>query len=258
MSTEMNLTDINLIRENSFDKLVLKLNYCGFYSIFLKLGFLPTIFEESRYSFPAEKYVDNNLLFFVFDEICSENKFISEFVEESLNNCTEVCVLNSLNQTHGCIPVRCILFLVDLDKFILNRKYRFCDFDFISNYTENKKIINSCTKECLFRSEAHYLEQTHQTMQSVNNEIILEVIPKKVSHFKYIETPKMSFDQLIYNCGGILGLWFGLSPKNLEFFKEKFPLINVCFNSIATKLILFFKNRKRDLIIFWKWVLNKE
>jgi hypothetical protein len=190
--------------------------------------------------------------------VSSENKFISEFVEESLNNCTEVCVLNSLNQTHGCIPVRCILFLVDLDKFILNRKYRFCDFDFISNYTENKKIINSCTKECLFRSEAHYLEQTHQTMQSVNNEIILEVIPKKVSHFKYIETPKMSFDQLIYNCGGILGLWFGLSPKNLEFFKEKFPLINVCFNSIATKLILFFKNRKRDLIIFWKWVLNKE
>ncbi len=70
MSTEMNLTDINLIRENSFDKLVLKLNYCGFYSIFLKLGFLPTIFEESRYSFPAEKYVDNNLLLFVFDEIC--------------------------------------------------------------------------------------------------------------------------------------------------------------------------------------------
>ncbi len=160
--------------------------------------------------------------------------------------------MNNLNQTYGCIPVRCITLLVDLDKFILNRKYQFCDFDFISYYTESRKIISSCIDECVFRSEAHYFEQTHQTLQSVNNETILEIIPKKLSHFKYIETPKMSFEQLIYNCGGILGLWFCLSPKNLEFFKEKFPLIKACFKSIATKLILFFINRKRDLIILWK------
>jgi hypothetical protein len=37
---------------------------------------------------------------------------------------------------------------------------------------------------------------------------------KKIPRIAYIETLKTDFDRLIYNCGGILGLWFGLSPIN--------------------------------------------
>jgi len=53
------------------------------------------------------------------------------------------------------------------------------------------------------------------------SETILEIIPKNSLHFEYIETLKMNFDQLIYNCGGVLGIWFGLSiVKILDIFVD--------------------------------------
>ncbi len=128
---------------------------------------------------------------------------------------------------------------------------------------QNNGVILKRLVECLYRSEYKFFETTTHSIQSVTNEAIVEIIPKSLPHIRYIETLKMNFNKLSYDCGGILSLWFGLSPLSLEFlefFKEKLPLIKFCLKSIVTNLIkaMFLKNRKRDFTLLWKWTFNEE
>ncbi len=52
-------------------------------------------------------------------------------------------------------------------------------------------------------------------------------IPKKTLRIAYIETLKTDMDRLIYNCGGILGIWFGLTPiKTVELIRYLFQIYN--------------------------------
>ncbi len=44
------------------------------------------------------------------------------------------------------------------------------------------------------------------------NETVLELIPQKSPRVACIEVWKTDFNKMIYNFGGVLGLWFGLSP----------------------------------------------
>jgi hypothetical protein len=34
----------------------------------------------------------------------------------------------------------------------------------------------------------------------------------RTPHIKFVETLQIDFNLLIYNCGGIIGFWFGLNP----------------------------------------------
>jgi hypothetical protein len=72
-----------------------------------------------------------------------------------------------------------------------------------------------------------------QVSKHVSNKTILEIIPTKTPRIAYIETLKTDFNQLIYNCGGILGLWFGITTMKAVNLIECMPkiyriLINVC------------------------------
>jgi hypothetical protein len=44
----------------------------------------------------------------------------------------------------------------------------------------------------------------------------VELFPLRSQRIQYTETLNMDFNQLIYNCGGTLGLWFGLSPLSID------------------------------------------
>ncbi len=48
------------------------------------------------------------------------------------------------------------------------------------------------------------------------NETILRIFAIKSPHIEYIKTLNIDLNQLIYNCGGIFGLWFGLSPLSIN------------------------------------------
>jgi hypothetical protein len=71
---------------------------------------------------------------------------------------------------------------------------------------------------------------------------------------EYIETLKTDFNQLIYNCGGIIGLWFGLSSMSIA---QLFTIISSVHLSIR-KLTQIFQKFKLRVIKWWgvikKWV----
>jgi hypothetical protein len=80
-----------------------------------------------------------------------------------------------------------------------------------------------------------------ETATLLSNETILEFIPQKTPRIGYIETYKTDFDRLIYNCGGVLGLWFGLTPiKAVDIFKY-LPLISKIMISKSIKFVHYLK-----------------
>jgi hypothetical protein len=44
----------------------------------------------------------------------------------------------------------------------------------------------------------------------------INFIPTKTAHIEYFEELKIDLNQLIYTCGGIVGLWFELSPNQIS------------------------------------------
>jgi hypothetical protein len=96
----------------------------------------------------------------------------------------------------------------------------------------------------------------------------LGLIPKKTPLIAYIETFKTDFDRLIYNCGGIFRLWFGLTPvkavdliqystqisitsrdKIKRIVQNLFAIIKRCINFIINILLRFGDNLFVNLLL---------
>jgi hypothetical protein len=81
----------------------------------------------------------------------------------------------------------------------------------------------------------------------------VKIFPIKFQHFVYTETLNMDLNQLIYNCGGILSLWFGLSPLSLDDLVRSLRSVRIkskIFASIHFILLIAFKS-KQMIIIFY-------
>jgi hypothetical protein len=63
----------------------------------------------------------------------------------------------------------------------------------------------------LAKCKLNNLDTKFEITKPVLRGTILKFIPQKSPRITYIETLKIDFDHLIYNCGGVLGLWFGMS-----------------------------------------------
>jgi len=53
----------------------------------------------------------------------------------------------------------------------------------------------------------------------------LNLIPISSTHLRFTETFKIDINGLIYNLGGILGLWFGMSPLSIVYLISLFTKI---------------------------------
>jgi hypothetical protein len=93
-------------------------------------------------------------------------------------------------------------------------------------------INEFCGTFCLPKCEAIYHEVKVEKTSNEAKETIIEIFPLKSRHLEYVETLKTDFNQLIYNCGGIMGLWFGLSLMSIS---DLFDILN----SIGLKLERF-------------------
>jgi hypothetical protein len=171
------------------------------------------------------------------------NKCISE---EELNNFGEDyfdfiftdCYFKSLNQSYGCI------FLYDLsvnfDTEILKNGYKFC-----KNLNVTIDSITQIAAECSHRLKPECNSTNFnpkiETTKLLSNETILEFIPQKSPRIAYIETYKTDFNRLIYNCGGVLSLWFGLTPTKLVDILKYLPLISKILISKSIKIVHYLK-----------------
>ncbi len=170
----------------------------------------------------------------------------------SYENCVIDCFYRNLNQTYGCLPIVNYCLHLDFEMHFVSRGYRTCNKKI--NMTTEKSMIVECGDICLPECESvHYntMVLTKQFDRKVGTSV--EIFPVKFPHFIYSETLNMDFNQLIYNCGGILGLWFGLSPLSLDDLVTSLRSVrikSIIFASIHLILLIAFKS-KQMIIIFY-------
>jgi hypothetical protein len=153
----------------------------------------------------------------------NENKCITEEREKEFNEqyfdlCFDHCFYDLINKSFGCISIDTGIHLY-FDRYFLKKFYKFCDISHdLGNISSENYVIENisrkCRNICKMKCNSLNFDIKIHISKHVLNETVLEVIPKKSPRIAYIETLKTDFNRLIYNCGGVLGLWFGISAMN--------------------------------------------
>ena len=180
--------------------------------------------EPMKFDLDSHKHfmIERNSLTKIYYSIYTKTSFGDCITKNDVTkygeNYFDFCKINSrnyyLNKTYGCIPLD--FNDIELGKFFLDFGYKFCLNTIVMNRSidieSNHFMKNNCKSKCDFI----YLDVKTQVTKQHSNENIVEMIALKSPHIVYIETLKMDFNQLVYNCGGILALWFGISPVNVS------------------------------------------
>jgi hypothetical protein len=188
----------------------------------------------------------------IHKEKCLEenNKNLKNY---SYENCHSDCFLRNLNQTYGCLPIVEYLYHLNFELHFVSRGYRICDKKI--DLTTELSMLQECDDICLPECESVYYNTMVSTKELQDRKVgtFVEIFPVKFQHFVYTETLNMDINQLIYNCGGILGLWFGLSPLSLDDLGRSLRSVrikSIIFASIHFVLLIAFKS-KQIIIIFY-------
>jgi hypothetical protein len=122
----------------------------------------------------------------------------------SYEKCFNDCFYRNLNQTYGCLPTVENIHL-DFEMHFVSRGYRTCDKKI--NLTTELSMTQECDDICLPECESVYYNTMVLKKEFQDRKVgtFIEIFPLKFPHFIYTETLNMDFNQLIYNCGGILG-----------------------------------------------------
>ncbi len=170
----------------------------------------------------------------------NEIKCISE---DHFNFCKDNCIVDNVNQLYGCVPVFHVP--VFFNKNFLKNNYKFCENCSVSlDNSTVFSITNQCNKICKPKCNLLNFDTKIQVSKHVSNKTIFEIIPTKTPRIAYIETLKTDFNRLIYNCGGILGLWFGITPIKAVDLLQYVPKIYWISINVCARVFQF-------LIAFW-------
>ncbi len=162
--------------------------------------------KKFRHKISFGSYLTQKLNSSVFHCISDEKN--GYFNDEYFEFCFNDCSLNESINKYGCIaPFQ--QFYVFIDRNIRRNGNKLCNDTHSIDYP---LIYNKCQQKCLPKCKFTNFEFKLQVSNHSSNETIVEFIPKKSPRIAYIETLKTDLDRLIYNCGGIFGLWFGLTP----------------------------------------------
>jgi hypothetical protein len=173
--------------------------------------------------------------------ISEENQ--KDFSEDYFDFCVYDCVVDKVNQLCGCVPVNDVPFF--FSKNFFKNNYKFCENCSLSlNNSTVSSIENQCNKTCKRKCNSLYFDTKIQVSNHVSNKTILEIIPTKTLRMAYIETLKTDLNKLFYNCGGVLGLWFGITPIKAVDLIEYTPKIYRILMNVCARVFQF-------LIVFW-------
>jgi hypothetical protein len=182
---------------------------------------------------------------------CVSEQNQKDFSEDYFDFCKHDCVVDKVNQLCGCVPVYHVPFF--FNKNLLKNSYKLCENCSVSlNNSKVSSIKDQCKKICKPKCNSLNFDTKIQVFKHVSNKTIFELISTKTPRIAYIETLKTDFDSLIYNCGGILGLWFGITPIKAVDLIEYIPkiyriLINVCA-TVFQLLIAFWIRIKQNRV----------
>ena len=173
--------------------------------------------------------------------------------------CYRKCLTHHYNENFNCVPYI-------IDKFITGYDLIANETKICSTNTENvlnrrpiekifvKKCLKKCPKEC-FRVD--YSSEVKERLSYFSNQVWLNidrsyrplqrliVWDSSEPMFAYIDEPVMTFTQYLVYCGGLMGLWFGQSVKDLFSL-----LIDKSFwRSIIYEIVAIFEIVKQLLVI---------
>jgi hypothetical protein len=159
------------------------------------------------------------------------------------------CILEQSNQIYGCIPDSKQFFHIEFESHLIDLGYRFCN---VSVQEEIEEFIRGeCKIICVPACNTFHIETkvTYKKYAKKTNETIVETFPLRLQRIQYKETLNMDFNQLIYNCGGFLGLWLGLSPLSID------DLVNVSHSSFVSLKFKIFQ--VKDIIVIMLFKFNE-
>ncbi len=179
--------------------------------------------------------------------LCDRSKFSLK------NNNIISCFLEILNKTHSCLPLISSPLFVRIEYDLKIIGYKFCSTEIMGNLSQIEGILAKCVEtfdpECnveLFEAE---LKSTQFKVKL--NRTILNIIPKVLVKPEYSESLKNDLNGLIYNCGGIIGLWFGLSVVSITY-----GTVIFFFTKLPKHIKTSFKFLKHHLRRVFDFVLN--
>jgi hypothetical protein len=206
------LYEDNTCNDENIDRIELTLKGSGFVLIYL--GDCKSVYYRSE-PFIIVKNTITQIGFTSYSVEKFENGCLKN-ENYSFEKCYQNCYFLNCNQTYGCVQTKNYMLYIDFELDLVSKGYKLCNHSI--NETDEDlflaKCYNSCPAKCQsLHFKTKFIAHKYSTLM---NETILRIFGIKSPHFQYIETLNMDLHQLIYNCGGILGLWFGLSPLNID------------------------------------------
>ncbi len=169
---------------------------------------------------------------------------------ESFNDCRYVCTNLLFRKYFGCdILIKKYNF-----KYIFTSNYNFCDIyklgftmgRYIEQYYE---FLERCTKiDCINECSVNLYNYNIVNSEFVEKLTMFRIFPLEKPHIKYFLLQKIDLNQLIYQIGGMLGLWFSLSCYSLII--QLISIIHLGKRKLLASIIAknVFKNNKNNKI----------
>jgi len=248
---------LNRLNYSSIDKYKIEritISLYDFDRLTVNLG----LYDDHIYLFDPNKYHRTKVTFSsfltqklnTFQQNCINEKNNDDFGEEF---CFSDCYFDETNKIYGCFPFIDVSVQVYFERDIKRNGYKFCNDLYVADFNLMSKINKICKTKCRPKCRFINFVYKREVSKHIANETILEFIPKKTPRIAYIETLKTDLNRLIYNCGGIFGLWFGLTPvKAVDLIQYSTKIFNILIVKITLYLIAIFKKCFTFITIFFR------
>ena len=167
----------------------------------------------------------------------NNKKQYSDYLNDEI---TMDCIQRETNETFGCLPV------IGVDSWIRTERdlnhFSICPKNIgNNNYSIIESIVNRCFDKVVYSCETHifsafdnHRKNAKKFSTKINILFKTDFIPE------YKQNYRMNFNEWVYNCGGIIGLWFGWSALSLSviplIFQHYFKLIKLYYNHLKQYL----------------------
>jgi hypothetical protein len=171
-----------------------------------------------------------------YENQCHDKKddiFENNFIDKSIIDCW----IKNLNQTYSCLPIMSSYLWIPIENDFDSVGYKFCSIEKIGNKSQSLAILKKC--KLSLESECNVnLFETKSTLirlEGIHNRTIVNIIPEISIKPEYSESLKTDLNELIYNCGGIIGMWSGFSAVSITHYT-----INFIFTKLSKLLKTLF------------------
>ena len=130
------------------------------------------------------------------------------------------CINYELNKTFGCLPAFKTEFIIRLERDLNHFKYTICPINesIFHSFKTKKEMQKQCLRSLKLKpfceTQIFNIFNNHRINDKNFTQII--IIPKNNFIPEYKQNYRMDFNDWIYNCGGIIGLWFGWSAMSMS------------------------------------------